>query len=135
GAVGEPGGQLLGAGPAPFGQGREPRHPRRAVGTGTHRRHLDAPRRPAPHRRGPAGPGGRLHPQGASGWPDRLSWSPVAGCADPLTAILRARGFATGAGFERASTDAEFWTASAAAVIRVYLHAAALGGRPVTDVL
>jgi type IV secretion system protein VirD4 len=29
-------------------------------------------------------------PQGSSGWPTRLRWSPVAGCEDPLTAILRA---------------------------------------------
>ena len=74
-------------------------------------------------------------PQGSSGWPRRLCWSPVAGCEDPLTAILRARGFAAGAGFEKTTTDADFWAASAAAVIRSYLHAAALSGRSITDVV
>ena len=65
----------------------------------------------------------------------RLRWSPVAGCADPLVAILRARGLAAGAGFNPSTTDAEFWTSSSAAVIRCYLHAAALAGRSVTDVM
>ena len=74
-------------------------------------------------------------PQGSSRWPKCLKWSPVVGCADPLTAILRARGFAAGAGFERTTTDADFWSASAAAVIRAYLHAAALTGRSITDIM
>ena len=74
-------------------------------------------------------------PQGASGWRKCLRWSPVAGCENPLTAILRARGFATGAGFEHTTTDADFWAGSAAAVIRAYLHAAALDGRSITDVV
>ena len=74
-------------------------------------------------------------PQRSSGWPTCLRWSPVVGCADPLTAILRARGFAAGAGFERTTTDADFWSASAAAVIRAYLHAAALDGRSITEVV
>lgn len=74
-------------------------------------------------------------PQGATRWPRSLSWSPVAGCEDPLTAILRARGFAAGVGFEHTTSDADFWAASAAAVIRAYLHAAALDGRSITDVV
>jgi len=74
-------------------------------------------------------------PQGSSGWPTRLRWSPVAGCEDPLTAILRARGFAAGAGFEHTTSDADFWAASAAAVIRAYLHAAALADRSISDVV
>lgn len=81
------------------------------------------------------GPVEVFDPQGASHWPTRLRWSPVAGCEDPLIAIRRGRGFAAGAGFNQATTDAEFWTASAAAVIRVYLHAAALGGRTMADVI
>lgn len=74
-------------------------------------------------------------PQGASGWPSCLRWSPVLGCEDPLTAILRAQGFATGAGFDQNTKDADFWTGSAAAVIRCYLHAAALTGRKLTEVV
>ena len=74
-------------------------------------------------------------PQDSTGWARRLRWSPVAGCEDPLTAILRGRGFAAGAGFERSTTDADFWMSSAAAVIRAYLHAAALDGRSIIDVI
>jgi hypothetical protein len=76
-------------------------------------------------------------PQQHSGAPAgaHLRWSPVAGCDDPLVAILRARGLAAGAGFAQNTTDAEFWTASSAAVIRCYLHAAALAGASISDVL
>jgi type IV secretory pathway TraG/TraD family ATPase VirD4 len=71
--------------------------------------------------------------QGSTGL--ALRWSPVAGCQDPQVAILRARGLAAGAGFAHATTDADFWTGSSAAVIRCYLHAAALAELSVTDVL
>ncbi|HTW97701.1 MAG TPA: type IV secretory system conjugative DNA transfer family protein, partial [Acidimicrobiales bacterium] len=74
-------------------------------------------------------------PQHASRWPSRLRWSPVVGCEDPLVAIRRARGFAAAVGFEKTTSDADFWAASAAAVIRAYLHAAALDGRNIRDVV
>lgn len=70
-----------------------------------------------------------------SGWPQPLSWSPVEGCSDPLRAIQRAAGFATGAGFSSSTTNADYWSGSAAAVIRCYLHAAALAGAGIADVL
>jgi type IV secretion system protein VirD4 len=65
---------------------------------------------------------------------DRLRWSPVAGCTDPLTAITRARALVAGAklGLLR---DGEFWDQMSQAVVRGYLHAAALDRRPVRDVL
>ena len=74
-------------------------------------------------------------PHGQAGWDRPLRWSPVRGCEDPLIAIQRAGGFATGAGFQENTTDADFWTASAAAVIRCYLHAAALANLSMTEVL
>jgi type IV secretory pathway TraG/TraD family ATPase VirD4 len=82
------------------------------------------------------GPVTVFDPQDLAGWATRLQWSPVAGCADPQVAILRAAGFAAAARLTRGTTaDGEYWQAQAAAVIRCYLHAADLDGRRVTDVL
>lgn len=85
-------------------------------------------------RRRANGPVFMFDPQGVSGAEDRLRWSPVQGCADPLTAILRARALTAGAKLS-ALRDGEFWDGMAQAVVRCYLHAAALEHLPVTDVL
>lgn len=67
---------------------------------------------------------------------DRLRWAPEHGCADPLTAITRAKALAAGAQLSPATvTDAAFWTGMTEAVLRGYLHAADLGGRSMRDVL
>lgn len=79
------------------------------------------------------GPTYVFDPQDLTGWRTPLRWSPVAGCEDPLVAMRRARGFAEGAG--KPGSDPEFWNNSAAAVIRCYLHAAALESLTLTDVL
>ncbi len=81
------------------------------------------------------GPVAVFDPQCESSFHRPLRWSPVAGAEAPLTAILRAGGFATGAGFGANSANDEFWTASAAAVIRAYLHAAAVAGYSMVQVL
>jgi type IV secretion system protein VirD4 len=66
----------------------------------------------------------------------RLRWSPTRGCEDPLVAINRARALTAGAALHTGTTtDGDFWAAMSAAVLRAYLHAAALSGRPMTDVL
>jgi type IV secretion system protein VirD4 len=66
----------------------------------------------------------------------RLRWSPTRGCADPLVAIARARALAAGAALHPGTTtDADFWTGMTAAVLRACLHAAALTGRPTSDML
>jgi type IV secretory pathway TraG/TraD family ATPase VirD4 len=66
----------------------------------------------------------------------RLRWAPQHGCTDPLTAINRARALAAGAQLSPASvTDAAFWQGMTEAVLRCYLHAAALDGRSMRDVL
>jgi type IV secretory pathway TraG/TraD family ATPase VirD4 len=64
----------------------------------------------------------------------RLRWDPARGCADPLTAINRARALVAGAGLS-SSRDGDYWQNMAAAVLRALLHAAALDGRPIHDVL
>lgn len=66
----------------------------------------------------------------------RLRWSPTRGCDNPLIAINRARALSAGAALTKGSTsDGEYWQQMTAAVLRGYLHAAALTDRSVRDVL
>jgi type IV secretory pathway TraG/TraD family ATPase VirD4 len=75
-------------------------------------------------------------PQHLAGNVPRLRWAPQHGCTDPLTAITRARALAAGAQLSPATvTDAAFWQGMTEAVLRCYLHAAALDGRSMRDVL
>lgn len=88
-------------------------------------------------RRREHGPAALFDPQDLSGQGNTLRWSPVRGCAEPLTAILRARALvAGGAKLDGGTvTNGDFWKSTAEAVVRCYLHAAALGGRGIADVL
>jgi len=83
------------------------------------------------------GPAVLFDPQDLSGQGNTLRWSPVRGCAEPLTAILRARALvAGGAKLDGGTvTNGDFWHSTAEAVVRCYLHAAALGDRGIADVL
>jgi type IV secretion system protein VirD4 len=66
----------------------------------------------------------------------RLRWAPQHGCADPLTAIVRARALGVDAELNPATvSDANYWRGMTEAVLRCYLHAAALDGRTMRDVL
>jgi type IV secretion system protein VirD4 len=66
----------------------------------------------------------------------RLRWSPTRGCDDPLVALSRARALATGTGLNGSGvSDAQFWQQMTAAVLRAYLHAAALTDRPMRELL
>ena len=69
-----------------------------------------------------------------------LVWDPITGCVDPMTAEKRAKAFTAGtvhaAGARGQAEDAaRFYAAEAAKVIQGYLHAAALTGRSLDDVL
>ncbi|MCW2599458.1 MAG: Type secretory pathway VirD4 component-like [Frankiales bacterium] len=87
-------------------------------------------------RRAEHGPVLAFDPQQLAADVPRLRWSPTRGCIDPLVAINRARALAAGAQLTKGTTsDGEFWTQMAAAVLRGYLHAAALTDRPISDVL
>lgn len=82
------------------------------------------------------GPVAVFDPQHLAGDVPRLRWAPQHGCADPLTAIVRARALAAGAQLSVATvTDGAFWQAMTEAVLRCYLHAADLDGRSMRDVL
>ncbi|HVV76305.1 MAG TPA: hypothetical protein VHC43_09740, partial [Mycobacteriales bacterium] len=88
------------------------------------------------HLRQSHGPVAVFDPQHLAGPVPRLRWAPHAGCVDPLVAIARARALAAGAQLSPASvTDAAFWQGMTEAVLRCYLHAAALDGRSMRDVL
>jgi type IV secretory pathway TraG/TraD family ATPase VirD4 len=72
----------------------------------------------------------------AAGRVPRLRWAPQHGCTDPLTAIVRARALAAGARLSPTSvTDSDYWQGMTEAVLRCYLHAAALDGRTMRDVV
>jgi len=86
--------------------------------------------------RAASGPVAVFDPQGLAGPVPRLRWAPQGGCADPLTAIGRARALAAGASLAAGTvTGGEFWQAMTEAVLRCYLHAAALESLPMTEVL
>jgi len=87
-------------------------------------------------RRARCGPVAVFDPQNLAGPVPRLRWAPEHGCADPLTAIARARALAAGAQPAAGGlTDAAFWQAMTEAVLRCYLHAAALTGASMREVL
>lgn len=66
----------------------------------------------------------------AEGLPAGLRWSPIRGCRDPLTAMIRAQGLATGTGLAAGSVEnGGFWEAKTRVVLQALLHAAALDER------
>ncbi len=86
--------------------------------------------------RAKVGPVYVFDPQGLVPSAEKLRWNPVKGCETPQTAILRARGFAGFAGVGPAlDGGGAYWEQVAASVIRSYLHAAALEGLGVEQLL
>lgn len=58
----------------------------------------------------------------------RLRWSPIRGCEEPLTAMIRATGLAASTGLSAGGTDnGGFWEIKTRTVLQSLLHAAALG--------
>ena len=67
----------------------------------------------------------------ADGIPAGLRWSPVRGCTDPLTAMIRAAGLASATGLGKGGVEGgDFWEAKTRVALQCLLHAAALDGRP-----
>jgi type IV secretory pathway TraG/TraD family ATPase VirD4 len=86
--------------------------------------------------RAKVGPVYVFDPQGLVPTAEKLRWNPVKGCEVPQTAILRARGFAGFAGVGPAvDGGGAYWEQVAASIIRSYLHAAALEGLGVEQLL
>ncbi|QIM16016.1 type IV secretory system conjugative DNA transfer family protein [Leucobacter insecticola] len=67
----------------------------------------------------------------AEGIPSGLRWSPIRGCEDPLTAMIRATGLAAGTGLSSGGVEGGgFWEAKTRTALQALLHAAALDHRP-----
>ena len=79
------------------------------------------------------GPVAFFDPQMLSDLPRGLRWSPVRGCKQPRTALVRARGLAAGVGWGKGVSDGEFWAGQTETALRCLLHAAALDGRRAGD--
>lgn len=67
----------------------------------------------------------------APGAPDSIRWSPIRGCDEPQTAMIRGRALAASSA-DRVD-NAGFWLAQTEAAIRAFLHAAALDERTAGD--
>ena len=64
----------------------------------------------------------------AEGLPSGLRWSPLRGCENPLTAMIRANGFASATGLSTGGVESGgFWEGKTRTALQALLHAAALG--------
>ena len=66
----------------------------------------------------------------AEGVPSGLRWSPIRGCEDPLTSMIRATGLAAGTGLSAGGVEGGgFWEGKTRTALQALLHAAALDHR------
>ncbi|MFQ6484659.1 TraM recognition domain-containing protein [Brachybacterium epidermidis] len=67
----------------------------------------------------------------AEGIPAGMRWSPIRGCEDPLTAMIRATGLASATGLSAGGVESGgFWEGKTRTALQALLHAAALDHRP-----
>ncbi|PRX47740.1 TraM-binding TraD/TraG-like protein [Prauserella shujinwangii] len=85
--------------------------------------------------RGRLGPVGVFNPSGLGGLESSVTFDPLAGCEQPATAAARAADLLAGASAPGRGGDMEFWASQARRVLASLLHAAALGGGDMRDVL
>src|SRR4051794_20024551 len=74
---------------------------------------------------------------GLAGLPSTITFDPLTGCTDPVTAAERAAdmlGAVTTGGGRGGSGEREFWDAQGRRVLAALLHAAALGGLSMSEV-
>lgn len=76
-----------------------------------------------------------------AGWPERMFWDFVSGCEDTATARARAGQIVKGGQKKKSGaagggdSNAEFFQDNARDVLQCYLHAAALGGHGINDIV
>lgn len=80
------------------------------------------------------GPVALFDPQGLTGQPSTLKWSPITGCEEPRVANQRAASLIGASGLGASGSNAE-WQAPAITIMECLLHAAALGQRSVDDLM
>ena len=77
-----------------------------------------------------------FNPSGLAGLPSTITFDPLSGCRKPTTATERATDMLAGVATPgQAGGDREFWAGQARRVLAALLHAAALGGLSMRDVL
>lgn len=70
----------------------------------------------------------------AEGLPAGMRWSPIRGCSDPLTAMIRAAGLAASTGLGSGGVESGgFWEGKTKTALQALLHAAALDHRPSSE--
>jgi type IV secretion system protein VirD4 len=74
-------------------------------------------------------------PLGRTSWPEQMVWNPVQGCEEGETALARGVAFAAGLKADGGSTNAGFFQRNAMIALSRMLHAAALDGRDMAEVL
>jgi type IV secretion system protein VirD4 len=72
---------------------------------------------------------------GLGGVDSTITFDPLTGCTDPVTAGERATDMLAAGVTAGSGGDREFWTGQARRVLAALLHAAALGGKSMRDVL
>jgi type IV secretory pathway TraG/TraD family ATPase VirD4 len=72
---------------------------------------------------------------GLAGLTSTITFDPLTGCADPVAATERATDLLTAASTNTGAGDREFWENQGRRVLAALLHAAALGGLGMRDVL
>lgn len=81
---------------------------------------------------------GQIHvfdPEAMAGWSSTTTWDMVKGCEDPLEATERARAVVKAVPMGDGASNAAFFENAAVSVLGCYLHAAALEGRSMQDVV
>lgn len=80
------------------------------------------------------GPVALFDPQGLTGLPTTLKWSPITGCDHPRVANQRATSLITASGLGASSSNQE-WKAPAVTIMECLLHAAALDNKTVDELM
>ncbi|MCR3720168.1 MULTISPECIES: type IV secretory system conjugative DNA transfer family protein [Prauserella salsuginis group] len=81
------------------------------------------------------GPVSVFNPSGLGGMESSVTFDPLSGCEEPKTATVRAADLLSGAATSVGGGDMEFWQSQARRVLASLMHAAALGGGSMRDVL